>query len=173
MTTPLAEVHVQLLESKLTTQASMTGGFGRSSGPIRRHMPPHSVMTIPVRKLTLILLSVLLGIPLFVACDPATPITFENRMGMPIIADYQGVTLYYSGAATSVIGRVKNPLVIQPGATQQLSTSIHPKREYGAREKYIMYAENEVGEIVYQRTFTWDELNDLGWKVVIEPGFGP
>ena len=94
-------------------------------------------------------------------------------MTIPIIYDQQSVTLDYSGEATSVISRVKNPLVIQPGATQQFLTLIHPKREYGAREKYIMYAENEVGEIVYQRTFTWDELHDMGWKVVIEPGYEP
>jgi len=46
---------------------------------------------------------------------------------------------------------------------------ISPTREYGSMWKYYIYAVTLDGELVYQRIFTWDELHDAGWKVVIEP----
>ncbi|MBF8267439.1 MAG: hypothetical protein HW388_947 [Dehalococcoidia bacterium] len=112
-------------------------------------------------------------------CDPTTIITEENRTSFPVKSSEEWVLPDYSGpVALSDLTYnyyVKPPEdlhVIPPGEEMEFVTGIHPKRSYGSREKYLWYAVNLSGEVVYQRTFTWDELNSQGWKVVIEPGVG-
>ena len=36
-------------------------------------------------------------------------------------------------------------------------------------DKYSIEAKNARGEVVYSDNFTWDELRDIDWKVVIPP----
>lgn len=107
---------------------------------------------------------------LWIGCWPerGTPISIENRTTVPIIFDYRPVGLDYVGLVTPTVGDF-SPRFMLPGSIERYATLIHPNREYGSEEKYIVYALNEAREVVFQHTYTWDELNEMGWKVVIEP----
>ncbi len=116
----------------------------------------------------LLLMLLVVGL-LLDGCDPGTTVTEENLTSVPVKTDYRAVRVDYSGPV-DLRDLTINQSVIQPGQEMRSTTLIHPKSRFGSREKYVFYAVTLSGEVVYQRTFTWDELNDLGWKVVIEPG---
>jgi hypothetical protein len=112
--------------------------------------------------------------------DPGSlgEVAYENRTGLPIRAhllqvdlqadldDYQyGYSRYrYAGGE------------IQTGRTKGFSYYGIPfhDSEQGSRYKYRVIAveENDPQEdmnLLFRRLFTWDELNDAGWHVVIDP----
>ena len=110
-----------------------------------------------------------------VACfgDRGTVVKFENHTAVPVKVHVKSVSLDFSGTYTpsaSYAGLATTPL--QPGETVRFATLIHPKREYGIQAKYLVAAVAETNQVVYERVFTWDELDALGWRVVIEPEQG-
>ncbi len=117
----------------------------------------------PSGVLVVVLLALLMGC----VGERGTTVIIENRTDIPIIFDYKHVSLAYSGPVTPTTG-VLNPRFLSPGNTERYVTLIDPERPYGEREKYVLLALNEAREVVFQRTFTWDELNEMGWKVTIE-----
>ncbi len=100
--------------------------------------------------------------------DPGTVVRVHNKMGVPVVFGVRTVSLDYSGRVTPATGYL-NPLFIPSGGERRFTTLIHPERSLGTSFKYIIFALNEAREVVYQRTYSWDELNEMGWKVVIEP----
>lgn len=105
---------------------------------------------------------------MILGCDPGVTIIFENRMPFPVKVGSHKVSLDFQGTVTP--RDLSNyPIVIEPGKSRKFTALIPPDRKLGATMKYVEYAVNLTGEMVYQRTFTWDELHDMGWRVVIEP----
>ena len=91
----------------------------------------------------LIATTLLLGL----ACDPAFPLQIENRTDMVL---------------TPYIGDV-NVGEVEP------NRSIKVKGLGGTHAYYLIEAKNSKGEVVYSRKFSFDELDDADWKVVIAP----
>jgi hypothetical protein len=81
-----------------------------------------------------------------VACDPAIPLQIENQTDMVLIIYVQNVK----------IGEVEP------------NNSIKVKK-LGATGYYLIEAGNNKGEVVYSREFSFNELHDADWKVVIPP----
>lgn len=81
------------------------------------------------------------------ACDPEIPLEIENRTD-------EVLTIYVRGREE---GKVKPNSIIRP-------TGIVAIYSY-----YLIEAKNKQGEVVYSRNFTFYELGDLHWKVVIPP----
>ncbi len=58
---------------------------------------------------------------------------------------------------------------VPPNHELRMATLILPNRKYGSRNKYLVVAITPKDIAAYERLFTWDELEQLGWRVVIEP----
>jgi hypothetical protein len=60
-------------------------------------------------------------------------------------------------------------VTVPPGKLERFATmEIPPKPDLPpAREKYLIEAKDEQGEVVYSREFTWQELDDMDWKITI------
>jgi hypothetical protein len=58
---------------------------------------------------------------------------------------------------------------VPPGVETRTGTmQIPPEPDLQpVRDKYLIEAKTKAGELVYSKEFTWNELNDLDWKVVI------
>ena len=81
------------------------------------------------------------------ACsEPAVPLQIENRTDTVLTIYVQGV---YDGE-------------VEPNSSIKV-------KYLGATGYYLIEAKNSEGEIVYSRQFSFTELNDADWKVVIPP----
>lgn len=98
-------------------------------------------------------------------CDPYQVVTVENRTSFPIKADIGTEPLDYSGTPRLMW---EDPVVvIEAGQSQRFVAPISKGRSVGSERKYPVVAIAETGEVVFYRVFTWDELHDMAWRVVI------
>jgi hypothetical protein len=106
-----------------------------------------------------------LSLVLFVAgCDPCQVITFDNQTSFPIQVDIKSIPLDYQGTP-----QFNFPAgdVIKSGESKKYVSPVQNDRMVGTERKYPVEAVDERAEIVFSRVFTWDELHDLEWIVVI------
>jgi len=97
------------------------------------------------------------------------PVTVENRTSVSIKVDIRDVELDYTGTPdVKPYAKNRNPVVL-PGEVIELWTVIDPERGFGIRLKYFVAVITESDTILWQRIFTWDELNDMNWTLIIEP----
>ncbi len=108
---------------------------------------------------------VLIMVLLFTGCDSYQVIILENRTTSPIKADIRSEPLDYSGTP-NLTWDAPVP-VIEIGKSQGLTAPIQKSRLVGVKRKYPIIAIIETGEVVFSKIFTWDELHDMGWRVVI------
>lgn len=57
--------------------------------------------------------------------------------------------------------------------TEVITIAINPSNVYTADEKFLIEAKTKRGEVVYSEEFTWQELDDMDWTVVIPPPATP
>ena len=66
--------------------------------------------------------------------------------------------------------RIRNDGPIDPGTSRTFDYRIPSTKSIGEQiGKYVITAIAADGTTVYQRIFTWSELDDSGWRIVIEP----
>ena len=101
---------------------------------------------------TLILACVL---PLFTSCEPTILFRVENQ---------------YHGSITVFINE-KELGSIQATEPKTFSTLLIPFRPDvpEAPKDYLIEAKTGKGEVIYSKRFTWQELHDMGWQIVISP----
>ena len=81
------------------------------------------------------------------ACDPAVPLQIENRTDMVL-------TIYVEGV---------NDGQVEPNKSIKIKDVV-------AIFSYLQIeAKNSKGEVIYSRKFSFNELVDVDWKVVIPP----
>ncbi len=99
-------------------------------------------------------------------CDPYQVITFDNQTPFTIQVDIISVPLDYQGTP-----EFNFPLgdVIKAGESKKYVAPVQDDRTVGAERKYPVEAVTETGEVVFSRVFTWDELHDMNWTIVIPP----
>jgi hypothetical protein len=89
--------------------------------------------------------------------DPGTFINVNNSTSVKVSFYIQGV----------------NHGEVPPGETKEIGTlEIWPEpNQPGGTEdyKYLIEAKTEQGAILYSKDFTWNELDDMHWKIVILP----
>ncbi|UCH52015.1 MAG: hypothetical protein JSV54_04565, partial [Chloroflexota bacterium] len=56
-----------------------------------------------------------------------------------------------------------------PGEMSRSGTIDIPPYDIWPDEKYAIEARTEDGEVVYSQEFTWQELDDMDWTIVIQP----
>jgi hypothetical protein len=97
------------------------------------------------------------------ACErPFQVITFKNDTLSAIQADAVPVQKDWDGKA--IFKWRSSVLSIEPSQTQAFVTSVSPARD---STKYLIQAVNQNNELVFSKIYTWDELHDSGWRVVI------
>jgi hypothetical protein len=98
------------------------------------------------------------------ACErPLQTITYENDTQSTIQTNAVPVQKDWNGQATfKWDGYGVN---IKPGQTQAFVTSVSPVR---TPAKYLVQAIDQNNKLVFSKIFTWDELHDSGWKVIIK-----
>jgi hypothetical protein len=98
-------------------------------------------------------------------CDPWQAITYVNQMPEEVKVALRGVPMDYAAIPTL---RWADPGdILEAGQSKRMLTSVSTARN--ERLKYTVVAVTETNEIVLARIFTWDELHDSGWKVIITP----
>ena len=120
------------------------------------------------------LLAIALVLPIAVGCDPELPITYENRTSSTVWIDLDIVSPEFTGPYTPQ-EKIWDLGPIPPGESRTFEyMSIPDDRELGEHiGKYVISAivkegEDTVGTVIWQRIYTWTELYDMGWKVIIE-----
>jgi hypothetical protein len=112
----------------------------------------------PIVIFSVALLLVLLLSSSACTCDPAVWIEFNNQTD-------QTLSIFIDGSASQ--GDVL------PGETLRTGTmSIwgSPDPPWGDGDyKYLIEAKTKDGEVVYSEEFTWQELDDMDWTIVIPP----
>jgi hypothetical protein len=90
-------------------------------------------------------------------CDPGVFLRFENQYDQP-------VTVFLNEL---LMGDV------MAGEKESIGTiRIHPSRPDIGPEKYLIEAKTAQGDVVYSKEFTWYELRDMDWTIVIPPSEG-
>jgi hypothetical protein len=113
------------------------------------------------KRLLLVLLSAILLISLSASsactCDPAVWIEFNNK------TDYT-LSIYIGGAYQDDVS---------PGQTLRFATMDiwgDDSPPWGDEDfRYLIEAKTKDGEVVYSEEFTWQELDDMDWTIVIPP----
>jgi hypothetical protein len=100
-------------------------------------------------------------------CESYQKLTINNSTSFSIQVDIRDVSLNYSGTP-NFIWDVQSK-IIQPGLSLKYIATISKDRSIGIKSKYIVMAINETNEIMFYKIFTWDELHEMGWRVVISP----
>ena len=101
------------------------------------------------RLLLLSLVVLLLGVLLVVVvgCEYSAPFKIKNQTDLTLTIIISGESIGNAKAGEEIKNR--NPRV--------LMTS----------RDYLIEAKNSQGDIVYSKSFSYDELVDMGWKIVI------
>jgi len=47
--------------------------------------------------------------------------------------------------------------------------AISPINVYSDDQEFLIEAKKESGEVVYSESLTWQELDDMNWKIVMPP----
>ena len=101
-----------------------------------------------------------------IGCEHFQAITYENKIASPVKVIIYNVPL----SSTIIPKRTWNDPgdVIGIGESKTLVTEVSPNRNGG---KYYYYyaviAVTETDEIIISKIYTWDELHNANWKVVI------
>lgn len=90
-----------------------------------------------------IFLLVVSGAFVVTACDPGHNVTYENTTD-------QVVSVFVNGAFDFTLG---------PSEKKEFLV-------FKFREE-TLEAKDEVGRVIYSETFTWEELKEAGWQIVI------
>ena len=118
-------------------------------------------------KVFLLLVTFLILASLSNGCDPfSVIITFDNQTQYSVQVMIKPVSLDYAG--TPILKWKETDVVIKTGQSQKFVTSVPDDEESGLRNKYIAVAVADTGKVVFSKLYTWDELHDADWKVVIE-----
>jgi len=117
----------------------------------------------PKPGITILLVAMLLIVA--TACEPYQTITFENDTSYQIQPDVYRVPLDYSGTPKPTWDDNYKEGKIDIGQSKKLVTQVPDGR--AVTMKFAVIAVNSNNDIVYSKVFTWDELHDMGWKVVI------
>jgi hypothetical protein len=107
--------------------------------------------------LALLLLSFITG------CDNYQAVTFENQTNVLVEIDVRLVPKDYTGKAT--FKWTSSDVPIKPGQSVKFITSVPSVR---SPARYVVQAINERSELVFSQVFTWDELHEANWRVVIQ-----
>jgi len=107
-----------------------------------------------------IFISFILPVILLSGCiwaDPGSFIKIENYSGI-------AVTIYIEGL---------NHGEVQAGETEEIGTleiwPNKPKPGFPEDHKYLIEAKTKEGEVIYSEGFTWYEIDDMDWTIVIPP----
>ncbi len=101
-----------------------------------------------------------------IGCEPYQSITFENQTVLPVKVNLYLVSLDYDSNPTRTWNESGD--VIYAGESKTLVTQVPDDRKGGLNYKYAMVAVTEDNEILLSKVYTWDELHDLDWRVIIE-----
>ena len=132
---------------KFTGEQEDSDDFTHDAAPSAQASNPSDVVTCGRRSLlAAVPISLLIGLVAFfsLACDPSHPVTYENRTDM----------------------------VVEVFINGKFSASLEPMK----KEKFELIEFDEVtfeardsdGRVIYSETFTWEELKQAGWRIVIE-----
>ena len=100
-------------------------------------------MSVPIRRgwpALLILAAVAIGA---VACDPSHAVTYDNQTN-------KSVMIFINGAFDASV---------DPMDEKTLEVIEFDEATFEARDS--------AGRIIYSETFTWEELKEAGWQIVI------
>ena len=92
-----------------------------------------------------ILVGSLIGLVAFtsLACDPSHPVTYDNRTN-------DSVMIFINGAFDASV---------DPMDEKTLEVIEFDEATFEARDSD--------GRVIYSETFTWDELKEAGWRIII------
>lgn len=121
-----------------------------------------------------LLLVVAIALLLSVGCDPEVPITYENLTSSTVWIDLDCVTHDFTGWYTPQ-EKIVDDGPIPPGESSTFwYMGIPQGQEVGEQiGKYVISAivkegDDTVGTVIWQRIYTWTELDNMGWYVIIE-----
>jgi hypothetical protein len=107
---------------------------------------------------------------LFSACDPFGYLTYENHAEVPIGVHLKEVAPSDPGPYVfRTDGYYWGP--VSPGNQERFGYAGYAliDEDVGKRSNFLITAIDNDRNLIYQRTFTWYELQDADWEVVIEP----
>jgi hypothetical protein len=105
-------------------------------------------------------------IVLLTGCEPYQSIIYDNQTSFTVKVDISLVPVDYSGTPTLTWD--SPGVVLSEKETKEFMTSVPNTKRGGADYKYTVVAVIETGEIVFSKVFTWDELHDMNWRVVLK-----
>ena len=124
--------------------------------------------------LIIVFLAVILGFLFCIGCDGGPKITYRNDTQSTLWIDLDGVSKSFTGWHKPRI-EITDRGPILPGQSRGFDyIEVPMEKEMGKRVKYAITAiakdsAEDEGLAVWQRIFTWTELDALDWKIVIEP----
>ncbi len=94
------------------------------------------------------------------------PIVYKNETSSPVTIDLSVVPLNYNDTPT--LSWNGSGVVIGVGEAKEYLTPVSDSKKSSTRQKYTVIAVTETNDVVFSKIFTWDELHDMGWTVVIK-----
>ncbi len=119
-------------------------------------------------------LAISMMLPVSVGCDSGPTIAYENHTSSTVWINVDIVAHEFTGPYTPR-EEISNNGPILPGENGSfVYFEIPMGREVGEQVgKYVISAivkegDDTVGTVIWQRIYTWTELDNMGWEVVIE-----
>jgi hypothetical protein len=98
-------------------------------------------------------------------CLRFSQLTYKNEIASPPkVVEYM-VPLNYADIPKRTWNDAGD--LVNAGSSLTLSTDISAKRSNGINYKYVVIAVTEAKGTVFSKFYTWDELNDAKWTVII------
>ena len=107
------------------------------------------------RKTLLAILSTILLLVTLMGCDPPVLLHVENQSD-------SNITIFINESASGTVQAMEQKTF------SVVEIPYHPDA-YWAPEDYLIEAKTSRGEVLYSKRFTWQELHDMEWTIVIPP----
>jgi hypothetical protein len=104
----------------------------------------------------LAILSFIFLLPLLTGCwgDPGTFLKIDNQTDQTLVIFIDNL----------------HDADVQPEELKEFpTTNILPENIYPDDKKFLIEAKTKQGEVIYSENFTWQELDDMDWTIVIPP----
>ena len=101
-----------------------------------------------------------------IGCEPYQAITFENKTTVPVKVIEYRVPQEYTGNPTGTWNDPGAGDIIAAGESKKFVTNVPNTRV--TREKFVVIAVSEMNGMLFSKIFTWDELHEANWRVVIQ-----
>jgi hypothetical protein len=125
-------------------------------------------MNFKLQSFILLLLSGVVVLLFNTGCEPYRSLTFENQTSYPIQVNVFPRSLNSSDIPSFTWDSNNKEIIVDVEQSKKFVSTVRDEKEAKYNVKYAIVAINDKNEVVFSKFFTWNELYEMDWKVIIK-----